>query len=72
MTHMKTYKAVVKDQDGNIKIIESEYRRKADFIRDLRRNGYRVNPLKVKEKAKFDYVMGTTNCHPWYWVENYK
>jgi len=67
---MKTYKAIVKDQHGNMEIIESEYRRKADFIRDLRRNGYRVNPLKVKEKAEFDRIMDTTNCHIWDWLQN--
>ena len=64
---MKMYKAIVKDQAGCIKIIESEYRRKADFIRDLRRNGYRVNPLKVKEATEFDRIMDTTNCHYWDW-----
>ena len=48
---MKIYKASVYNKDTKrFEIIESEYNRKSDFIRDLRRNGYRVNPTTLKQK----------------------
>lgn len=50
----KLYSAVVKNKYGNpngeYTIIESEYTNKADFIRDLRANGYMVNPANVRVK----------------------
>lgn len=64
------YKAVVKDKmDGRIVFIESEYNTKAEFIHDLRMNGYAVNPVKVKEKVVFDYIIKHTDCNPWDWKE---
>ena len=66
---MKTYKAIVKGSEGLV-IITSDYDTKADFIRDLRGNGYKVNVDKVKTAERFDYIMEHTNCCPWDWKEN--
>lgn len=64
---MKEYSALVKDENGRIVFIKyQEYNKKADFIHDLRHNGYKVNPKKVKESKVFDYIM-TTNCNSWDW-----
>lgn len=64
---MKPYSAVVKDDNWTVFIRNQEYKNKAEFIRDLRANGYRVNPKKVKESALFDYILNHTNCCPWDW-----
>lgn len=67
------YSAVVRDKYDNnkVKFIKNqEYSRKSDFIRDLRSNGYAVNPLKVKKFEVFDYIMEHTNCNLWDWQEN--
>ena len=65
---MKTYKAIVTDKINKKKvIIESEHDTKAEFIHDLRANGYAVNPIKVKKKEVFDYIMDHTDCNPWDW-----
>lgn len=58
---MKRYKALVK-YEGKATIIEEEYRTKKEFIEDLKRNGYKVNPLKVKEIELFDYIVNNTDC----------
>lgn len=58
---MKRYKALVK-YEGKATIIEEEYRTKKEFIEDLKRNGYKVNPLKVKEVELFDYIVNNTDC----------
>lgn len=58
---MKKYKALVK-YEGKATIIEAEYNTKKEFIEDLKRNGYKVNPLKVKEVELFDYIVNNTNC----------
>jgi hypothetical protein len=50
------YKAIVKSE-GKIKIIEGEYKRKKDFITDLRRNGYKVSEHHVKERDVFDWII---------------
>ena len=44
-----------------------EYRTKSDFIHDLRANGYKVNPKKVKTARVFDYILEHTNMNPWDW-----
>lgn len=44
-----------------------EYQRKADFIHNLRANGYKVNPKKVKQADVFEYILNHTNCAPWDW-----
>lgn len=67
---MKTYKAYVFNKDEKrYEIIESEYNRKSDFIRDLRANGYRVNPSHVKTSDVFDYILNYTNGNWWDWKE---
>lgn len=58
---MKKYKAIVKFE-GVATIIEAEYRTKKEFIEDLKRNGYKVNPSKVKEADLFDYILNNTDC----------
>lgn len=64
------YSAVVKDkQDGRIVFIcNHEYPSKALFIQDLRRNGYSVNPHKVKPADVFEYIMQYTDASPHDWA----
>lgn len=64
---MKKYSAVVKDGSRVVFIRDQEYHTKADFIRDLRANGYKVNPMKVKPSDVFEYILNHTNCNPWDW-----
>lgn len=64
---MKTYSAVVKDGNRLVFIKNQEYARKDDFIHDLRCNGYKVNPKKVKPSDVFEYILNHTNCNPWDW-----
>ena len=64
------YKAIVTDKKEKRRVvIESEYNTKTEFIHDLRANGYTVNPIKVKTKEVFEYIMNHTNCNPWDWKE---
>lgn len=63
------FKAMVKNSEGKLQIIESEYNTKTAFIQDLRRNGYKVNPYKVKTAEKFDHIVNNTNCEEWDWKE---
>jgi len=67
---MKKYKAMVKDSEENmiVKIVEGTARNKSEFIRDLRKNGYVVNTLKVKESSVFDKIIETNLCD-WDWRE---
>ena len=64
---MKMYSALVKDGKRLVEIKNQEYCRKADFIHDLRSNGYKVNPKKVKESYLYDYIISNTNLYPWDW-----
>ncbi len=65
------YKAVVKDKrDHQVMIIERDYPNKAEFIEDLRGNGFMVNPVKVKEARIFDHIMDHTNCELRDWKRN--
>lgn len=64
---MKKYSAVVKDYSRVVFIRDQEYPTKAAFIHDLRANGYKVNPKKVKESTVFDYIINHTNCGPLDW-----
>lgn len=64
---MKNYSAVVKDGSRIVFIRGQEYPTKAAFIHDLRANGYKVNPRKVKESDLFDYIINHTDCSPWDW-----
>ncbi len=67
---MAMYKTIVTDKtNGRRVIIESEYNTKAEFVRDLRANGYAVNPIKVKTKEVFEYITKHTDCTPWDWKE---
>lgn len=64
---MKMYSAIVKDGNRVVVIRNQDYRTKAEFINDLRHNGYKVNPKKVKPSDVFDYIIDHTNCNPWDW-----
>lgn len=64
---MKTYSALVKDGNRLVEIKNEEYQSKSAFIHDLRANGYKVNPKKVKESALYDYIIKETNMYPWDW-----
>lgn len=64
---MKVYSAIVKDNGKTVYIENQEYQTKADFVYDLRRNGYSVNPRMVKPSNVFDYIINRTNCDPWDW-----
>lgn len=67
---MTIYKAIVTDKMNRKRVvIESEHNTKAEFIHDLRKNGYAVNPIKVKTKEVFEYIMNETNCYDWDWKE---
>lgn len=68
---MKLFKASVIDKESKeTVIIASEYPSKSAFIRDLRSNGYSVNPSKVKLASVFDWIIDNTECNPWDWTEN--
>ena len=64
---MKLYSALVKDGNRLVEIKNEKYATKADFIHDLRANGYKVNPKKVKESRLYDYIIAETNLYPWDW-----
>lgn len=64
---MKKFSAVVKDGARTVFITDQECRTKADFTHDLRANGYKVNPLKVKTSWTFDYIINHTDCNLWDW-----
>lgn len=53
---MAIYKAFTRYQN-EYKIIEQESKSKAEFIRNLRANGFKVTEYKVKEKSLFDRAM---------------
>lgn len=66
---MKAYKAIVTDKDTKKTLIVNcgEHINKADCIDNLRHNGYKVNPKKVKPADVFDYILDHTNMNPWDW-----
>lgn len=65
---MKMYSALVYRRDGQLVFIRDiEVQSKAAFIHDLRHNGYRVNPRRVKPSEVFDYILDHTDCNPWDW-----
>lgn len=67
----KIFKASVKCKKNNARIIiEGIYTSKAEFIKDLRENGYSVNNNKVKTKEVFDYIINHTNCSLEDWKTN--
>ena len=51
------FKASVKDDTGALQHIERDYPTKAQFIRDLRNNGFKVDNRKVLTKKSFDYII---------------
>ena len=67
---MKTYSAIVRDGKRVVIIENQEYQTKAEFIHDLRNNGYKVNPAKVKTSGVFTHIITRTNCAPWDWRIN--
>lgn len=64
---MPQYSALVHDGKRTVYIRNQEYSSKAKFIYDLRRNGYSVNPRKVKPSDVFTYITDHTNMAPWDW-----
>lgn len=64
---MKKYSAMVKDGKRVVIIRDQDYPNKAAFIRDLRANGYRVDPKKVKTSDVFNYICDHTDMNPWDW-----
>ena len=64
---MKLYSAFVKDGKRLVAIKNQEYNTKADFIHDLRSNGYSVNPKKIKESKLFEYIINNTDCNSLDW-----
>lgn len=64
---MKKYSAMVKDGKRVVIIRDQDYPNKAAFIHDLRANGYKVNPKKVKPSDVFDYICDHTDMNPWDW-----
>jgi hypothetical protein len=67
------YKAIVKSGGNEIKIIEGEYKRKKDFIIDLRRNGYKVSEHHVKKNDIFDWIVNNMRIgDEWKKVNNKK
>ena len=67
MIEMAKYSALVREGKRFVFITNQEYPTKSDFIEDLRHNGYKVNPKKVKPADVFDYIMNHTNCNSWDW-----
>lgn len=61
------YSAIVKGGSRIVLIKNQEYNCKSAFINDLRHNGYKVNPKKVKRSDVFDYILNHTDCNPWDW-----
>lgn len=66
-TAKKLYSAMVKDGKRVVIIRDQDYPNKAAFIRDLRANGYRVDPKKVKPSDVFNYICDHTDMNPWDW-----
>ena len=64
---MKKYSAIVRDGKRVVFVTNQEYPNKAQFVHDLRANGYQVDRRKVKAAAVFDYIISHTNCNPWDW-----
>ena len=65
---MTVYKALVTDKETKKRTtIARDYPTKAEFIFDLRRNGFAVDPSHVKTQKEFDRIMDTTNAEPWQW-----
>lgn len=60
---MKKFKTMATDKRTGEKVcIVSEYPTKTNFIKDIRSNGYRVNPIRVAEEEVYNYIMDNTNA----------
>lgn len=65
---MPIYKAFVTDKETKEHLtIARDYPTKNEFIFDLRRNGYAVDPSRVKSQKEFDRIINTTNAEEWHW-----
>lgn len=65
------YKAIVIDnKDNKPKIIEGYANTKLEFIRNLRKNNYKVNFRKVKKYEVFEWITQNTNCNDLDWYIN--
>lgn len=51
---MKTYKAMVKDEEGNVIEITSDYPNMQSFVNDLKANGYKIISRKVAKISKYE------------------
>ena len=57
------YITMAKDKKTKEKIlIQSDYPTKKNFIEDLRKNGYMINPKRVATKKGYIYIMEHTNA----------
>lgn len=67
----KSYSASVSDPERRAGrfTITRDYSSKAEFIRDIRGNGFKVNPMRVLETELFNFVIMHTNCEPSDWQE---
>ena len=65
--HLTAEAHQVKDGKRVVIIRNQDYPNKAAFIRDLRANGYRVDPKKVKPFDVFNYICDHTDMNPWDW-----
>lgn len=64
------YKTLAIDRETKkASFIELDCSSKKWFIRNLRANGYMVNPKHVLTKKSYDYVIENTNCTKWDWRE---
>jgi hypothetical protein len=64
------YKTLAKEkQTGKLVVVELDCFSKRNFIRDVRSNGYSVNPKRVLTKKSYDFVIENTNCYASDWHE---
>ena len=59
---MKLYSALIYDNRVPYMFLFRHYQNKAAFVADLRKKGFKVNPLLVKPSKLFFYILG----HPSY------
>lgn len=64
------YKTCAKEKEtGRLVVVELDCSSKNNFIRDVRSNGYSVNPKRVLTKKSYDFVIENTNCYEFDWRE---
>lgn len=64
---MKTYKALVRDSEGNLSIITFEHQNIKSARRDITNNGYTLVKGRIKEASEFDRIVNETNSQSWDW-----